>query len=171
MSRELTDDEKATNVQTQAHIDTVGRLLRLFASQLEERGRKHDASKLVPPEVEMFTLMTKRLAGTTYGSAEYMAMIKGPEMKEALAHHYEHNSHHPEHYPFGGVEGMDLLDVVEMFCDWKAATLRHNDGDIMKSIGFNRQRFKMRGIDLALIFENTVRKLEWEARDKPEILP
>jgi len=28
-----------------------------------------------------------------------------------------------------------------MFCDWKAATMRHNDGNLLKSIEINAGRF------------------------------
>ncbi len=51
---------------------------------------------------------------------------------------------------------MDLMDVVEMFCDWKAATMRHNDGDIRKSIEINQKRFNMSD-DLMEIFKNTAK--------------
>jgi hypothetical protein len=51
---------------------------------------------------------------------------------------------------------MDLIDLVEMFCDWKAATLRHKDGDINKSIEINSQRFKMSD-QLKKIFINTLK--------------
>lgn len=40
-----------------------------------------------------------------------------------------------------GLRGMSLLDVLEMLCDWKAATARHDDGDIRKSIEINQRRF------------------------------
>ena len=43
-----------------------------------------------------------------------------------------------------------------MFCDWKAATERHNDGNLLKSIQINAQRF---GYDdqLKRIFLNTAK--------------
>lgn len=40
-----------------------------------------------------------------------------------------------------GIRGMSLLDILEMLCDWKAATLRHADGDLLKSIEINQRRF------------------------------
>lgn len=40
-----------------------------------------------------------------------------------------------------GLHGMSLLDIIEMLCDWKAATLRHHDGDILRSIEINQKRF------------------------------
>jgi len=45
--------------------------------------------------------------------------------------------------------------LLEMFCDWKAASERHNDGNIRKSIEHNADRFGMPPI-LVQIFENSV---------------
>lgn len=42
--------------------------------------------------------------------------------------------------PFG-IDAMNLIDVIEMLCDWKAAGLRHHDGDIFKSIRINQDRY------------------------------
>jgi rubrerythrin len=39
------------------------------------------------------------------------------------------------------LKGMTLVDLVEMICDWKAASMRHENGDIIKSIELNRERF------------------------------
>lgn len=45
-------------------------------------------------------------------------------------------THKPE-----GLHRMSLSAVLEMLCDWLAATKRHNDGDIRKSIEINQKRF------------------------------
>jgi hypothetical protein len=50
---------------------------------------------------------------------------------------------------------MNLIDLLEMFCDWYAATKRHNDGNIYKSIEINRKRFAISD-QLADIFLNSV---------------
>ena len=80
-------------------------------------------------------------------------------MGDALKHHYEVNSHHPEHYD-NGVAGMSLLDVMEMFCDWRAAAQRHSDGTFKKSLVINQERFAISD-QLASIFENTRLELGW----------
>jgi hypothetical protein len=36
---------------------------------------------------------------------------------------------------------MDLVQVIEMLADWKAATLRHADGSLTRSIIQNADRF------------------------------
>ncbi len=141
---------------TIAHINQVRRQISRVIVELEERGRVHDKSKLESPELEIFTEYTPKLANSTYGSDEYKEFLKG--MKKGLDHHYANNSHHPEHYK-EGIKGMDILDIVEMLCDWKAATLRHNDGDIKKSIEINQKRFGYSD-DLKAIFLNSVKIFE-----------
>jgi len=116
------------------------------------RQEDHDQSKLENPEVQAFTEYTDRLANTTYGSPEYEDCKKA--MAPALAHHYANNSHHPEYYK-NGIDDMNLIDLIEMLCDWKAASERHNDGNIRKSIEINGKRFNMNS-QLIRIFENTV---------------
>lgn len=151
MGAGLTVEEQATNYQTMRHIRVVSRLLHLCMEDMMRRADAHDRSKLERPEVELFTLYTSRLAATTYGSPEYEQYRK--EMAPALAHHYANNSHHPEHFK-NGVNDMTLLDVLEMLCDWKASSLRHNDGNIRKSIEINANRFNL-SPQLVRILENT----------------
>ena len=112
--------------------------MRMVVDNLIERSVQHDASKLCDPEAATFAEFTEKLKGSTYGSEEYKSFLAG--MKPALDHHYAHNRHHPEHWP-GGIKHMSLLDLIEMFVDWKAATERHANGDLQKSIELNQQRF------------------------------
>lgn len=140
------------------HIEKVREYLTLFMDGLLVRRNNHDLSKLASPEKEAYDLLTPRLAGLTYGSDEYRASLR--EMKPAIQHHYENNSHHPEHYP-DGVSGFDLLDLVEMLCDWKAASMRHADGDILKSIEHNIGRFELEP-QLASILKNTITRMGWD---------
>lgn len=142
--------------QTQEHINTVGKLLSVCLEQLVERRSSHDRSKLLSPEAEIFEVMTARLKGSTYGSPEYAAMLA--EMKPALDHHYASNRHHPEHHA-EGIKGMNLIDLLEMVCDWKAATLRHADGSIEKSLEINQKRFGYSD-ELKSILRNTVQVIE-----------
>jgi hypothetical protein len=133
------------------HIKRVNQLLILAASELLYRATKHDASKLEEFEKDNFDEFTPKLKNSTYGSEEYKSFLK--EMGVALDHHYQNNSHHPEHYE-NGLNGFDLFDLIEMFFDWKAATERHENGDIYKSIEINKDRFKYNDL-IANIFRNT----------------
>lgn len=124
---------------TRAHIDRVHQLIGCVLSNLADRAIAHDASKLLPPEKAAFDAATP-LRGLSYGSEGYQEALAS--LQDALAHHYANNRHHPEHHR-DGVGGMTLLDLVEMLCDWKAATERHADGDLEKSLVINQERFGM----------------------------
>lgn len=126
---------------TAAHIRRVGDLLVDTAHAIMKRAVSHDASKWSEEEYPYFEEGTPKLADVTYGSEEYRKQMI--PMMPAIKHHQEANSHHPEHYP-NGINDMDLLDLVEMLCDWKAAGERTKDGDILVSLEKNRERF---GID------------------------
>ena len=154
--QELTVEEKATNCDTMRHIQQVQHFLNLFIREILDRSEKHDQSKLEHPEVGMFTEFTPKLAASTYGSHEYEGFRKA--MGPALAHHYAKNRHHPEHWK-QGIDDMNLIDVLEMLADWKAASMRHNDGNILRSIEINADRFKM-SPQLVKILENTAKLFE-----------
>lgn len=127
-----------TNAETLAHIRRVQQLLHKVAANLMERARVHDQSKLSEPEASVFAEFTPKLKGSTYGSPEYQAFLAA--MRPALEHHYANNRHHPEHWA-NGIQDMSLIDLIEMFCDWKAATERHANGSLPKSIELNKKRF------------------------------
>lgn len=113
-----------------------------FLHAIHQRCLTHDQSKLVAPEVQTFTDMTAKLGKAEYGSAEYKGFLR--DMKPALDNHYAENRHHPEHFR-DGLEGMHLIDVLEMLCDWAASSLRTKDGHILKSLAFQKERFGMSG--------------------------
>lgn len=123
---------------TWKHIRTVQFYIRDIVDQLEQRAYDHDQSKLVDPEREVFDEYTPKLEHSTYGSEEYKGFLRG--MGEGLQHHYKVNDHHPEHFE-NGIKDMDLIQLTEMLCDWKAATTRHADGDLARSIEQNQERF------------------------------
>lgn len=142
---------------THEHIAIVRGYLLDLVAELIERAHEHDFSKLQEPERGMFDKYTPLLRDTTYGSDEYKTHLK--EMGEALAHHYTANRHHPEHFE-NGVKDMTLVDVIEMLCDWKAATQRHADGDLERSISQNAERFGY-GPEVSRLLLNTAREFGW----------
>lgn len=142
---------------TKAHIHRVQTLMLLVIMLLEGRAREHDAAKLEDPEKAIFDRVTPRLRESAYLSDEYKGYLKS--MKVALDHHYSTYRHHPEHFE-NGIHGMNLLDLIEMVVDWKAAGERHDDGgNLRRSIELNQERFgysdELKGILLntAEVFE------------------
>lgn len=146
-----------STLDTINHIREVQSALYEFCAYLHERGRMHDASKLYEPEKSGFDTLSTKLSVLRYGSDEYKAALE--EGKPTIAHHYQVNTHHPEHWP-NGIADMSLLDVVEMLCDWYAASQRVKQGSIRQSLQINRERFGISD-QLFSILENTVKEFDW----------
>lgn len=141
---------------TANHIARVGELGRVFISLFEHRLAVHDASKFNPIEMEPLQRMQDLINAegpAPFGSAEYRRRtdMLGP----MIAHHYANNSHHPEHYS-NGVAGMDLLDLVEMFVDWKAASERGAEPAMNMSFAIEKYRIEPQ---LASILKNTADRM------------
>jgi hypothetical protein len=141
---------------TLEHKQMVVHYMNLVVKQLLDRAEHHDDSKLESDELPLFDEVTPKLKAMKYDSPEYKESLA--VLKPALEHHYGVNRHHPEHFK-RGIRDMNLIDLVEMMCDWKASTSRQRDGNILKSIDINRDRFQY-SKDLQEIFENTVQLFE-----------
>lgn len=152
-----TADRDEVMRMTAAHIRRVGELMVEMGAALMRRAVNHDASKWSAEEWEAFARETPTLKGLTYGSPEYKAALD--RLGPALQAHYKANRHHPEYFT-DGVDSMTLLDLIEMLCDWKAATERHADGDIASSIVKNTERFKL-SPQLVKILTNTAVERAW----------
>lgn len=146
-----------SRAETLIHSQRVGEFIAQVIGELLRRATRHDRSKVEPPEVAVFDEFTPKLKDLTYGSDEYRACLAA--MGEGLAHHYANNRHHPEHFP-NGVDGMNLIDVVEMLADWRAATERQLDGSLLVSLPIQTERFGL-SPQLAAILTNTARDLGW----------
>lgn len=146
-----------STVATLKHSRRVDELLLELMWEIGLRVTHHDESKLVDPEKSMFDEFTPKLRDSTYGSDEYKGFLE--QMGEALKHHYQNNRHHPEHFE-NGVDGMTLVDLVEMLADWKAATERHADGDLARSLEIQKERFGLTH-QLVSILRNTAVEAGW----------
>lgn len=142
---------------TLEHMRKVQARMQVVQHELTIRAAHHDDSKLQEPEKSGYDQLVTNLKDVVYGTPEYKQALA--DAKPVIDHHYAHNSHHPEHYP-NGIAGMSLLDVIEMLCDWKAASERTKQGSIAQSLAHNRMRFQIDD-QLASILENTVKELGW----------
>lgn len=144
--------------KTLEHKTRVGDLLGEVNKELFSRAIHHDDSKFSNEELPLFDKYTSQLANLTYGSEEYKDCLK--QLGPALEHHYQNNSHHPE-YHNNDLSFMTLLDIIEMLADWKAATERHHNGNIMRSIEINQDRWGYSD-ELKNILVRTVQSLGWD---------
>lgn len=142
---------------TRLHISEVRDRLHAICDDLEDRASKHDRSKLEEPELSIFDEWSPKLKKLTYPSPEYDEAKAA--MGGGLVHHYANNDHHPEHGD-GTLGWMNLMQVMEMLCDWDAATKRHDDGDLLRSIEANAERFGY-GDEIEALLINTARAMGW----------
>jgi hypothetical protein len=151
-----------STADTLRHSLRVADLMGEPIKELIDRSVRHDLSKTREPELSAYDQFVPRLHEATYGTAEYAALVGA--MGEGLRHHYAHNRHHPEHFP-DGINGMTLVDLIEMLADWKAATERGQDGDLARTLQINRERF---GITAQLmdILINTAHHYHWHSVDE-----
>jgi len=140
-----------STAHTLEHIQNVRNNIGKIIKELLDRAENHDSSKFSQEEKPIFDEHTLKLKGLTYGSDDYNNSLSS--MKVALDHHYINSRHHPEHFKTGIME-MNIIDLVELIADWYAATKRHDDGDIHRSIDINQKRFGYSD-DLKNIMHNT----------------
>jgi hypothetical protein len=123
---------------TYEHIHEVQRGLLRLSAALAQRALYHDQSKLQEPELSMFNEFRSKLDEVEHESPEYKVHLE--EMGAALEHHYRVNRHHPEHFA-NGIHGMNLLDLMELVCDWVAAAGRKGESPVPYIEGAAKERF------------------------------
>jgi hypothetical protein len=124
------------------HINQVKRYLGILENLLKKRGHNHDKSKLEKHEKNKYEKAKEKLDKLHFGGDEYKKELENIE--PALHNHYKYNTHHPEHY--GGenaVTSMNLLDILEMFCDWKAISLNTQHKDLKHLIFINCKKYNI----------------------------
>jgi len=154
--RKPTDDELAKHdTDTKVHIGHVQGFMGRIIDAVRQAAIEHDKSKFEEPERSAYAVVIPKLAGLEYGSEEHRKVLG--LMRPAIKHHQSVNRHHPE-YHSKGLAGMDIIDLAEMVCDWKAASMRGGD-DFEKSLKVSLKRF---GIEepLASIIANTAKRFE-----------
>lgn len=139
---------------TYAHINKVREKIWVLIQELDARAKAHDHTKLESPQKEIFAKENSKLASLTYGTPEYEESLQ--RIQPALDDHYAKERHHPAHWEHG-VDGMDLIDVIEMVCDWVSSTERNRAGNIHKIMAINKERFQISD-QLAKIITNTVER-------------
>lgn len=140
--------------ETLEHILNVSANIHVLIHEMNKRALTHDASKLQEPELSGFAENTEKLGQTSYGTKEYQNLLD--ELQDTIKHHHSKNRHHPEHFKHG-VNDMDLVDILEMMCDWIAACKRTKNGNIFQSLSHNADKFKIDD-QLKSIIKNTINR-------------
>lgn len=142
--------------ETNKHIRNVQCVMYRVIGDLMQKSRLHDVSKFDDEEKDLFAEVTPELGKHFYGSEEYKNCLA--KIKPAIDHHNLNNFHHPENH-VKGIAGMNLMELIEMMCDWTAASKRNPNGDVVDSIEKNQKRFGYSD-ELKQILINTAHQLE-----------
>lgn len=147
------------SLEITAHINTVQLMIERMIQKLRFRAISHDATKFQEPEYLIFKKYSEKLREAKFGTEKYFAILNESEFQQCLQHHYANNRHHPQYYS-NGINGMSLIDLMEMLADWKSASSAQGNS-MLKSLQIQKERF---GIDdqLYQILENTIREMGWE---------
>ena len=140
------------------HVRRVATLLMEVVSEIQTRAINHDESKFSEEEFSYFVAETPKLRHLTYNSPEYYESMS--RLAPALEHHYKNNDHHPEFFGTNGVEQMDLIQLIEMLADWRAATERHDNGNLARSIHENAKRFEY-SLHTKCVLAKTALRMKW----------
>lgn len=161
---------KSSKNATLKHIDNVQKKIAVIMNELTDRGLNHDRSKLEEPELSMFNKYTPKLKMSSFGEKSYNKNLKkmSSGLQHHYKNNRHHPEFFKEHIFIcsscseeytkeiktctfcrcdefylinSGIQEMNLIDIIEMFCDWVAATERHDDGDIFKSLEHCREKY------------------------------
>jgi hypothetical protein len=119
------------------HKRRVAGYMQIVANELFRRATVHDNSKFSPEEFEPYDQAFPNFKKYAFGSEELKAVYES--IQPALQHHFQENDHHPEHFA-AGVNDMGLIPLIEMVCDWLAASHRSQTG-IAKGLEINKEKY------------------------------
>lgn len=120
------------------HIYEVAENLAQIRHDLELRGMAHDRTKLDDPEFSAFVQTRPKFKKADYGSQEYQKCVE--IIRPAINHHYQNNRHHTA-YHANGFDDMNLIDILEMLADWKAANRRNPNLSFVESLPIAFQKY------------------------------
>jgi hypothetical protein len=158
----MESDEKEFLERNIKHRYYVSFFLMKLIEDLFLRSNVHDVSKHSDEEFEGFRKSIYYLKGP-WGQENRPPEIL-EQLNESLQIHYKRNDHHPEHFE-NGMEDMDLVQLLELIADWRAAMIGQDNHDIDETIATGQERFGYPDF-MAKILKNTlikIRQYELEA--------
>lgn len=141
-----------TKEYIEKHIEYVRKHLAIFIALLRARSIKHDDSKLQEPEFSLWCKMDEE-PRYEYGSDKYIEKMK--KHAKVFNMHYKNNRHHPEHFSNLGILGMNLVDIIEMLCDWLGYKEKLSVKEAIDIVDKQMKRYNF-SEDLSAIIKNTL---------------
>jgi len=135
------------------HIKKVSTNINEIAIEVIKRSIKHDESKFESPEREELDKVVP-IIKQGKDAPNYKQAKLGAE--SLMKVHKSKNSHHPEFYK-NGIDGMNLLDIIEYLSDMKAESKDNLEEILLK----NSKKYNW-SEQLLNIMKNTAKILEWK---------
>ena len=137
------------------HKQSVKVGIQRIIDELADRAEKHDDDKFETEVFDSFYNALDKFINTKFGERNWELAMD--EIGDSLFKHYSASPHHAQHYE-NGINGTNLLDLIEMMVDWKSASNSYGDSSFEESLRVQKKRF---GIDDQLygILTNTAIKL------------
>lgn len=148
----IDDQLKKTAESIIKHKKSVKRRLLFVIDEIKKRADHHDDSKLDYPELGWLVAMDKE-GRVPYGSDAYFEKQKRWEC--FFKHHYDGNTHHPDHFGLEGTHGMTIIDLVEMMCDIISYSDELESTKVFDLVNEQAERFGL-SEELADILKNTI---------------
>jgi hypothetical protein len=139
------------------HKIEVSENLKEVESELNRRGIVHDKSKFLPIEHDAFVKTRPDFKKANYGTPEYQKCIEA--IQPSIDHHYSNNRHHVAYHE-NGFSDMNLIDILEMLADWKAANRRSPDLNFEDSLPSCYKKYNIPE-NMQKHIEKTLKYLGW----------
>lgn len=135
------------------HIKKVSTNINEIAIKVIKRSIKHDESKFESPEREELDKVVPIIKQGKDAPNYKQAKLRAESLMKV---HKSKNSHHPEFYK-NGIDGMNLLDLIEYLSDMKAESKDNLEEILLK----NSKKYNW-SEQLLNIMKNTSKILEWK---------
>jgi len=149
----MTDNEIRSIELVLQHKESIAKYMAKFAAELSYRSAIHDVSKFKKEELEVYAEFIDEMNKHPFNSPEEKELRE--KYQTASIVHKKLNRHHPEHFE-NGMEGMNLIDLIEMLCDWRSASERSAGDSIRKGLPIMKDKYNI-SPQLLKILENTLK--------------
>lgn len=149
----MTDKEQRNLELVLIHKEQIAMLLAKFAAELTYRAAIHDNSKFSPDEFNVHSDNVHHFNKYQFNTKEEQELRH--RLSPASISHRKRNRHHPEYFE-NGIDGMNIIDLLEMICDWKSASTRVPGDSLRKGFPILKEKYNI-SPQLLKILENTAR--------------
>ena len=146
-----TSATRAFLLRFNVHGRAIRTNLAKIASELIHRSAVHDDSKLSDEQLDRYISRHQEIHDLKYESPKREKIEE--KYKDLLKTHHSEYRHHPEHFK-NGIDDMNLVDVIEMLCDWAGA-----GADIEQSLKLNQKKYCI-SPQLMTLIKNTIKDFD-----------